>query len=1086
MKNSMNPMNHVNHKNHLNEEGGEPMKYTVNYTTPDGSITWTFESKESATTKANNLYKLATIGQKIATIAISDGYETKRVFIGVDNDTKYAHHVSDTQKSFLNLPQKAEEIRTGRPLCAPWTVSARHEGELVLVQNFMCENEARLRFEELVFTADVEDIVELRYCGALKETTDTLVKKACRLVKINVFKPTTEGMVFLKQIYIGVGPMARKLSELTGKPVEEVLIKVEASVEGLDSKDDTIANEAAKAAGVWRSACLESTFIINDTVFVPFAHGTNAAKDGFVLCCPKGYEEAMRNFMLCGASSNWLRTNAKEAAYAGLQIVATRSYEEINLPLTVADLWISSISVERDIHVGDCIYVNTDGSIMRGERNVHQASSDGSLIMSLSSKKFNTLLDGRSAKVKKNAKKAYDTLVGHSLRMPLVKGYAQVLPMDAAQKFLRSIGINSINRRDIDDIVFFADPTAFKGSFGKNGSHASFEEFVKKFNELHSAADCGRLLDSHGAAPATGTTSAQLWRAMPGMTDEEINTLIDQEMEIINNTSYEQLLGGLLGKLVDNVNELASLPGLQRKLNAARARLVEEAKRGEFHGLVRNYPISVDPFACLAKWAKGIDLTVIPNGIIILRGADRLPGFYEGMEVVIYRSPLTNPGAILVRKLYSSFAAAGIENGEFYDSLTKEDGTVLFSVNDIGLTAMRADVDGDHVAMIINKLFVNTVKRLHNVAGSTPLIDWSAAKAEKTTYTRRGMAEYFASLVRTPNVGVHDNTISKIIGNIKFNRELDAEEFDAIAQCDYRFNNDVDAGKHGATSAEGFNWTETAKWAASQPMPLSVALNKMSKTPGRDVGKVATGVRGSIFDKIRELLDGVEPIREKAYHFGKDELPNVVEKLQLIDAQRAPLLHNFSYKPTWRFFRNGSNIAENVAFIDTEDEIGMQNGETVATAWCIHDDEGRAFAYDENGNELAGEWFINESKSGFFNALRGRYNRELEALNNDPDLRAKASLFKANIAMEARRAVEEYAAIYNCTIRDAFNHVMRVAFKPQAWDRNAGGWSPNAFDLQWICMVFSKEITEIIAANEEDAAIATTDEELHIPELLDF
>lgn len=909
--------------------------------------------------------------------------------------------------------------------------------------------------------------------------------------QIDHFNIGCQGVYFTGTVSVPRGPLAKKVSELTGRPVNEVIVKITSRINGLESENEEIRTKAEEKKAAW-DRTIEKGFSHKGERFVVLGHGTNAAKECEVVAVPASVADQIFAWATNQADGNWNVTVAKMIAYAGLSMVSIKPYVSKGIKVEPEDFqyWktleheINSDAV-RVMHNGDVIDVNT----------ISQKGTDGSAVISFSSKKIAEICENDAAKIAE-FKQKLNELQGHSFRLSLNKGYATVMKIDGMQTFLRSIGINEIDGRSIDDVVVFADNSVFKGKFGEKGSHASQADFCEKWHRDHTDRDIGVLIESAKVDGKHGRLPNQTWTCLPGLREKQLQKLMEQEESWLNSLTPGEIIGGMLGKLVNANPGLMNVKSIRERFVESKQVLVDEAKQGRFHNLTRMFAGNGDIFAWAHFNATGEYVPYIPANVVIVRG---LKLAYEGQPVVILRSPQEDPGSICIANCYSSFKAAGCREGKLLDSITRPDGTIFFSNEDDMVTRMRGDFDGDHFFIIDNSLFVNIIRDAMNRAVDfgdgakrAPLVDWEESASVKKAVAKADRQQYLRNLVVSPNPGTWDNAIRKLMSTRPFNKPLSRYDFCAIAQATKKFNVDgVDASKHGA-SGDNFELHPALNGISEVPMGRGFAMQRAERR-GTELNEKQTmpSFGNNAMDTIRLYFDRME-VQLPA-------IPGEIENVRLENAVQAPHIYNLIGKPAYGFFPydddgnlakkpvvllHFSSFEEAISSIEMGHYVQVRGRNTIASDYAaVHIDGDTAiFGIDGDtiGEEVHGKWICLEWKSPVFSALESRVQETLMSMNKDEKLKSWVSDYRKNAAIYNRLALEAYALFYGYDIKAAYNKIVSFMFRE---DMSPNAWRPNKFTLRFFEMIFAQEIKEVIEQKIGNLLDGDLDDELFIPSL---
>lgn len=594
-----------------------------------------------------------------------------------------------------------------------------------------------------------------------------------------------------------IGPLQQKMLQLSHGEAD-CMFKTVSTIPEYDPEEVKAAKQH-----VWSNAVLNGLNSKSGRHYIPYGHGTNAAKQNCMLWCDeKVYKDAME-YANCGASPEWKITPAKKTAYqVGLLSVFTK---ELPFDLQPENVMFFG-SLERE-HKDLVVNAAADGTVSEPAiGSFMQNEFDGLAVFHVSVKMYRQILSKMSDEEKKQFKQKMSRLKDFTFRAPYNKGLC-VTSFDI-HRYLHDHGIHQLNGKDIDDIILFADETVMKASIGNKEGTAfkTYEDYCEAFHNY--GHRYGSLIEEHADTPHN--LPYQQIQTAVGCDKNTILQGASQEADYINGFCMPEkaaaLLGGELAQVAKICPEIMEEGWFNRRIQASYTKIRNGALGGTAHAIT-HYAFVCPDLIAFAQHIAGMKVVgcleeheaYIKNGVT--------------GETVITRSPCLDPGSLCIMDFKDSVGC--------YDVYFSESTTVMISIVSSEATRCRADFDGDHLIYTRAEWYLKAVKESHAAYGNF-LVNWIAPKAAKILVDRKAELEYFISLTQTNRLGQYCDALTKLYSI------SDVPDYREVSWLTYAANVLVDASKHGS---EKFVVPEFVSALSQQKIPKFSGQAKDNKKP---------------------------------------------------------------------------------------------------------------------------------------------------------------------------------------------------------------------------------------------------------------
>lgn len=605
-------------------------------------------------------------------------------------------------------------------------------------------------------------------------------------------------LVFRKDVQRGRSVLDEKLIEKGYEPYD-VLITVCGYIVQHPAKPTTRETEQLAMWHKWTHAGFRAR---GGKLFRPLFHGTNAGRKDMVVFVREDVRELVFGFITCEAGYAGVTTEAKFAAYMGLNYPGTIALSDV-IGLNVqpeAVALVPSYNKKFDGEHVDFVDVETGTVSIDVVRSVIENMFDGQAYFNISDKKLEQMLKGKSREEKRQIVRKIRQAKSHTGRTAWFKGLE--LTQVNFHGVLRKLGVRKIKTvdgrvMDIDDIVILGDETVFKASLGENGQYKTWQDYCDAFRRQGHSFRV--LIQEHADRPHT--LPFQQLQSLIGTNsedrDEMINTEINYLTKFTDPKTATKLIGGEMANIVRACPGLLAHPWVNTRMQQAYSKLRNQARGGVNHAITHNCFCAKDPIAHMQwiAWAAS-DLSEelqkkFPKETDYVKGAIEAhtivwAGKEEGEEAVLSRNPSTDAQAQCVVKVKRDFG----EWAEFIRWST----VCYLSVNSYEATRFRGDQDGDHLCLCFKKYIVNMAKAANKFTGGR-LIDWVAPSTKKHEISECSMQEYFYGLTQVSPLGQWCDKLTSLVGygTKAYNHEVACWLVMAV-------NVFVDASKHGMST----------------------------------------------------------------------------------------------------------------------------------------------------------------------------------------------------------------------------------------------------------------------------------------------
>lgn len=530
-------------------------------------------------------------------------------------------------------------------------------------------------------------------------------------------------------------------------------------------------------------------FDMNGYHYVPFAHGTNDAKESkMTYIIDKYWSEAIK-FCSNGANLRAVKmTIAKFCAYMGLQMCPQK---HLGFPLKPENIVITK-SYVHNVKDRRCIIdgaTNTVGKVKEEEFEIN--STDGNAALHVPEEIIETW--------NSEEQKYYRSLGDFTLRGPWIKGHVDTTIDFHA--YYRDNGVTEINGKPIEEIYMIIDETVFKAP---EGAFENWRMYCVNFALANHYF--GYILKED--EPKAKSLSYQAFQTL-NENAKDITNIGYNEVAHLNNLVDNQhlLLNKDIGSLAKKFPSIMKEEYFRNRAERRYIREYREALGCRVHKYAYMGFLAPDPFVFLQN-AAGMKIEeAIPANKVVWDCGKKTGA------AIIMRFPITNAGAQCEVDVRSNYGAK-------FDKYVVHRGNVIHvSSKDNNANRMRADFDGDHGFLCFKKEFINAMKETH--IEENCFFDWVSPKAEKGPLSREGISNYVANLCHRDELGMLNLALAKKRDYTKINHE-------EVAWSDWAINNAVDGGKHGKFKVVLPNWVEDAKRI---PMPKYIAIAKDNKHP---------------------------------------------------------------------------------------------------------------------------------------------------------------------------------------------------------------------------------------------------------------
>ena len=566
-----------------------------------------------------------------------------------------------------------------------------------------------------------------------------------------------------------------------------------------DSKFGKPTSREIEQSTAWERWCRMGFNAREGKKFRQMFHGTNAGRKCETIAVREDVYDLVYNFVSCEARKEGVSTEAKMAAYMGLNLPGTISFKNyfgFDVDPENMALFASYKKVFKNQHVD---FVDIENGVVELDkiRDIIENEFDGQCAFHVSDKMLNKYLEGKTPEQKKRILRMMKKAKSFTIRGPWIKGLC-ITTFDF-HAVLRKKGVKFVKTTDgriidLDDIVILADETVFKASIGENGHYKSWQEYCDAF---HRQGHSLRVLITEHADKLHSLPFQQL-QSMVGGDLEAFADLINREIKKLlkyqDKDNAIALIGGEMAKIVKACPGLLRHPYVVKRITDVYKKLYMQACGGVLHGTTHYVFLAKDLIAMCehVAWAcsnLSEDLQKkFPNEEDYVKGAIKANHVVcavneKGTEAVMSRNPSTDAQAQCVVKVEKDY-------GEYAWAFTWS--TICYvSVNSYEMTRVRGDQDGDHGFLNFLLAAIKMARTANEFTGGR-LIDWDAPSTPKHVITKESMVEYFCGLTKMSQLGHWCDMLTSLVG-------FGAKWYDHKAACwlVMAVNVFVDASKHG-------------------------------------------------------------------------------------------------------------------------------------------------------------------------------------------------------------------------------------------------------------------------------------------------
>lgn len=760
-----------------------------------------------------------------------------------------------------------------------------------------------------------------------------------------------------------------------------------------DPKKDDIdgRNWAEHLADYYRDICHNGLWI-NGKKYVPFGHGTNAAKECKTLWVLETIYEQLKKWADQGVQEGWKTTVAKRFAYmVGLKSVPTKL---CGIPFLPEDFCIlPSVIDKMTVNTTKLLLTNQAEDIDNAEIEVNR--SDGYFMIDITPEMQAVLYNRMLARgddpneADRILRKFINDLTPNSYRAhPIaLKGFG-----DKAIDFHSFLADNGVTHtpdgRPLRDICFLVDETVVKTSIGETGAYKTFADWCASCGEI----DLGVCVQGHKKAKKN--VSYQVSQSLCGASGETVKAMARPTVDLINRmhtiSGASAALGRGMGTILKKFPELANVRNVKERIGRVISKNIDDAFGGKLLKCSNYAFITPDPIYVLQGWF-GLERTGC------LESGQFHVGKVNQRELATWRSPVVHPNSIRV-----------VENVPIakYRKYFKSDEFVIRmnSKDDVAL-AMDADWDGDHAFVSSDPALIQAAKE--TLADWNRLITWETPKTPKIVVTREDELEYFSNLTHGNELGLTVYNLNALLNGIRkfVDPVTKTETYKAVPiskrGVDFKkfaANVLVDASKHGGTTIAEPKESADAKYMI-QPWAKDyrdAALKRID---------TANKTKKQIDDEIamkRVELDEMAVYR----NLNKDHMKNVLNRLyayfalhidrslEIVDAPASEFdFHKIMYDPS-EGYRGLSGLIR-------KGEMGKV--------------------------QIDGFWM--RPDQGLFDSIARRIERDRRDWNASDRKDKEDTSFEEDWRTNALAEIQAYAEALGRTLKDAYDVITWQMFK---------------------------------------------------------
>ena len=652
------------------------------------------------------------------------------------------------------------------------------------------------------------------------------------------------------------GPALQYLQKISGKKQPGVFTTISV-IE--DDRNNPIPGYAKEQ--FWKK-CLQG-ITIHEVLYLPMMMGTNDKMKCKVTWGPAAYVQRVREWVNCGASLTTAQNIAKLEAYYGLCLPFTHPL--LNGVLN-PHMEVITKSFEKT-HEGRNLFIEPDGTmIWKDKFSVNEF--DGMCIIDLTEKILKKLNLNRAGR--RQLMRAINKFNGGTLRGPYHKGI--IVYGFHIHDYLHSIGVHTINGKDIDDIAIFGDQTMLKAALGDNGLYKKLEDFAVEFvNRQHRF---GVLLENHGIKQTF--LPAQQLQAAYGANKTFIEEGAAEEVAYLNQSMIPETAAlryapRTIAKIAQRDNSIMSTWFATELANNGYKKEYEAALSGRTHGnSVSGFCIKdVIAYCEWIAYCEGVR-TELPTGVLKAYEVYAQTAGFTGKAVASRNPVIANYGlhvVNVVEKLNDSIEQYFDEGFDY----------IMVGIHDDLCKLLRMDHDGDKARLTFAPWFVKAVESIEKDGAFAEWESFGAVKKVIPSY--QAALEMFAGCTSTPTLGLNVNTSGLMIANGIAHEPIHGMVMDYVMNK----GTDVKQGADGSHIPGEIGKIWNAMVAANKNSKYSIAQAYGKGLKGRTVkeDKIATEYGDSNLDIISKAVSE-SAVKKLSFNGEFDVQKVLINRMQVV------------------------------------------------------------------------------------------------------------------------------------------------------------------------------------------------------------
>lgn len=648
-------------------------------------------------------------------------------------------------------------------------------------------------------------------------------------VQLNNDDHSTEMIV--DRIRKGVSPIEANAIALGG---EDAIIHVVSWIVDPNADDLDGREWAEHLEEFWREKVYNG-IVLDGVIYVPFGHGTNAAKECKTLWVKNGIYAQLKAFAKNNTSDAWRTTVAKRTAYeVGLQSVKRHS---CGIPFRPEDVLVLD-------DVEDTMFVNAVKEFLDGhEENIDNGPvevtrSDGIFFIDVPPVMEAELYNRMLARGDDPAEA--DRKLQAFMRDASTNSYRSAAALKGCgrkdfrfHEFLKDNGVTAApDGRSLNTIAIILPKSVLKTQIGPNGAYPTFQAWCDAVGE---DLDLGVCVKAHG--PKKKNVSYQVVQSLCEASAETVRAMAQPTIDRVNKlhtiSGAADAVGREIGTILRTMPTLANVRNIKERIERAIADGIDDAFGGKLLRACWYAFISPDPVYIFQRWF-GLE----PTGC--LKAGQFHVGQVKLGKMATWRSPVMHPNSIRV--------VENVEIPKEYRKYFKGDEFVITmnSKDDIAV-AMDADFDGDHGFVTSDPAIIKAAEETLSVWNR--LVVWETPKADKICVTREAELEYFSGLTHQNELGLTVYGLNALLNRvIKRKDPVTGDTYTEVVPISKRGVNFkkfaanvlVDASKHGGATIDEPEesaqckamiqpWAKTYRDAAEAGEPRE-KLDKLART----------------------------------------------------------------------------------------------------------------------------------------------------------------------------------------------------------------------------------------------------------------